>query len=110
MATTTEPSQIRKGDTPECWTREKVVGAPFLHFRSGTDRSYWCTKDGFVAVEICKREAVTPPLWYWRIRASRLQFTDESSIREEFTLVSMLDGALTVRQRLGQIAQFPLQV
>ena len=39
--------------------------------------SYWCTKDGFVAVEIGTHKAITPPLWYWKIHDGRLQLSDE---------------------------------
>jgi hypothetical protein len=52
------------------------------------------------------RSKITPPLWYWRIRDGRLQFSDGDSIKEEFTLLSMSRGVLTVRRRSGQIAKF----
>jgi hypothetical protein len=68
---------------------------------------YSCTRQGFVAVEIgTRRGPITGPLWHWRIHDGRLQFTDHSGIREEFTLLSMQHGRLTVRRRSGEIAEF----
>jgi len=87
------------------WTREKVVGLRFYLVDPVRVESYWCTKDGFVAVEI-GTQAITPPLWYWKIHDGRLQLSDEDSITEEFTLLKMDDGSLTVRRRSGAIASF----
>jgi hypothetical protein len=88
------------------WTREKVVGLHFYIVDSVRVEDYWCTKDGFVAVSIGTHKAITPPLWYWKIHDARLQFSDGDSIKEEFTLIEMRDGPLTVRRRSGQIASF----
>jgi len=88
------------------WTRDKVVGLRFYIVDPVRVESYWCTKDGFVAVEIGTRKAITPPLWHWKIHDGRLQFSDSDSIKEEFTLLEMRDGSLTVRRRSGKIASF----
>src|SRR6266436_97337 len=88
------------------WTRKRVVGLHFYLVDPVRVEDYWCTKDGFVAVTLGTRSAITPPLWYWRIRDGRLQLSDGDSIREEFTLLTMRDGTLTVRRQSGQIAHF----
>src|SRR4029077_4301392 len=87
-------------------TRAKVMGLHFYIVDPVRVEDYWCTKDGFVAVSIGTHKAITPPLWYWKIHDGRLQLSDSDSIREEFTLLEMHDGALTVRRRSGQIASF----
>jgi hypothetical protein len=88
------------------WTRDKVVGLRFYIVDPVRVESYWCTKDGFVAVEIGTHKAITPPLWHWKIHDGRLQFSDGHAIKEEFTLLEMRDGSLTVRRRSGEIASF----
>jgi hypothetical protein len=65
------------------WTPNKVVGLRFYIVDPVRVESYWCTKDGFVAVEIGTHKAITPPLWYWKIRDGRLQFSDSDSIKED---------------------------
>src|SRR5436305_13186122 len=76
------------------WTREKVVGLRFYLVDPVRVESYWRTKDGFVAVEICTHKAITPPLCYWKIQDGRLQASDEGSNTEEFTQVETDDGSL----------------
>ncbi len=88
------------------WTREKVVGLRFYLVDPVRVEDYWCTTNGLVAVTLGTRSAITLPLWYWRIRDGRLQLSDGDSIREEFTLLTMRDGTLTVRRQCGEIARF----
>ena len=91
------------------WTREKVIGLHFYVHDPVRIESYSCTRQGFVAVELGSRSSVAAPLWYWRIRHGRLQLVDESSVREEFTLLSMQRESLTVRTRSGKIVHFHYQ-
>jgi hypothetical protein len=91
-------------DTP--WAREKIVGLHFYVVDPVRVESYWCTKDGFVAVEIGTHKAIRSPLWHWKIHDGRLQFSRGGSIKEEFTLLEMRDGSLTVRRRSGEVASF----
>jgi hypothetical protein len=88
------------------WTRAKVVGLDFSLVDQVRIESYSCTKAGLVTVTLGTKDAVTPPLWYWRIRDGRLQLSDGDSIREEFTLLNIRDGFLTVRRHSGGIARF----
>ena len=88
------------------WTREKVVGLNFSLVDPVRIENYSCTKAGLVAVTLGTKERITPPLWYWRIRDGRLQLSDGDSIKEEFTLLTMRDGFLTVRRRSGEVARF----
>jgi hypothetical protein len=53
------------------WTRDKVVGLRFYIVDPVRVESYWCTKDGFIAVEIGTHKVITPPLWYWKIHDGR---------------------------------------
>jgi len=94
------------GQSPLRWTWDKVIDLHFHVHDPVRIESYSCTRQGFVAVEFGTRAAVTGPLWYWKIRDGRLQFIDSSSVRQEFTLLSMQRGLLTVRRRSGEIVQF----
>jgi hypothetical protein len=49
---------------------------------------------------------VVKPAIDWKIHDGRLQFSNSDSIKEEFTLLEMRDGSLTVRRRSGQVASF----
>jgi len=88
------------------WTRDSVVGLHFTLVDPVRVEDYSCSRTGTVAVTLGTRWEITPPLWYWRIRDGRLQFSNGDSIKEEFTLLSMRHGVLTVRRRSGQIAKF----
>jgi hypothetical protein len=95
------------GQPPLPWTREKVIDLRLYVRDPVRIESYSCTRQGFVAVEVgTRRGAIRAPLWHWRIFDGRLQFRDHQSIREEFTLLSMHRGSLTVRRRSGEIAHF----
>ena len=91
---------------PAQWTRDKVVGLSFSLVDPVRIENYSCTKAGFVAATLGTKERITPPLWYWRIRDGRLQFSDGDSIKEEFTLLSIRNGSLTLRRRSGEVARF----
>jgi hypothetical protein len=94
------------GQSPLRWTRDNVIDLHFHVHDPVRIESYSCTRQGFVAVEFGTRAAVTAPLWYWKIRDGRLQFKDGSSVRQEFTFLSMHRGLLMVRRRSGEIVQF----
>jgi hypothetical protein len=88
------------------WTTDKVVGLCCELVDPVRIENYAFTGKGLVAVTVGTKDRITAPLWYWRIRDGRLQLSDEDSIREEFTLVGMRDGILTVRRQSGKIARF----
>jgi hypothetical protein len=88
------------------WTRQTVVGLTCELIDPVRIENYSFTKDGLVAATLGTKKAITPPLWYWRIRDGRLQLSDADSIREEFTLLSMKNGVVTVRRRSGEVARF----
>jgi hypothetical protein len=88
------------------WTPEMVFGLHFTLVDPIRIEDYVCSKAGTVSVVLGTRSEITPPLWYWRIRDGRLQFSDGNSIKEDFTLLSMSENVLTVRRRSGEIAKF----
>lgn len=71
--------------------------------------NYAFNNKGFVAVTIGTKDRITPPLWYWRIRDERLQLSDRASIQQEFTLLGVRDGILTVRRQCAEIVRFRYQ-
>ena len=83
-----------------------IVGLHFTLVDAVRIEHYWCSEAGTVAVTLGTSSGITSPLWYWRIRNGRLQFSDGDSIKEEFTFVSMSNGVLIVRRRSEQIAKF----
>src|SRR2546421_180146 len=87
-------SAIRAGH----WTRGTVVGLHFTLVDPVRIEDYFCSKAGTVSAVLGTRSEIIPPLWYWRIRDGRLQFSDGDFIKEEFTLLSMSQGVLTVRR------------
>jgi hypothetical protein len=97
------------------WVRNSVVGLHIEIIDSTRIESYSCAKDGGVAVDIgtkrqitrqLTKETISTPEWYWRIHDGRLQLSDGSTIREEFTLLDMRNGFITARRRSGAIARF----
>jgi hypothetical protein len=91
------------------WTADKVVGLHCELVDPVRIENYAFNKNGLVAVTIGTKHQITPPLWYWRIHDGRLQLSDGDSIRQEFALLSMRDGILTVRRRSGEIVRFHYQ-
>jgi len=91
------------------WTPEMVFGLHFTLVDPIRIEDYVCCKDGTVSVVLGTRSEITPPLWYWRILDDRLQFSDGDSIKEDFALLTMSQGVLTVRRRSGEIAEFHYQ-
>src|SRR4051812_2979182 len=87
------------GQPPLRWTTAKAIDLHFHLHDPVRVESYSCTRQGFVAVEIGPRAALTGPVWHWKIVDGRLQFRDHRAIRQEFTLLSMQRGLLTVRRR-----------
>ena len=92
--------------SPAQWTRNMVVGLHFTLVDPIRVEDYVCSKAGTVSVVLGTRSEITPPLWYWKVRDGRLQFSDGDSIRQDFTLLNMSSGMLTVRRRSGEIAKF----
>src|SRR6516164_2806787 len=76
------------------WTADKVVGLHCDLVDPVRIENYAFSKNGLVALTIGTKEQITPPLWFWRIRDGRLQFSDGDSILEEFTLLGMRGGIL----------------
>ena len=92
------------------WTIDKVVGLRCELVDPLRIENYAFNNKGLVAVTIGTKDRITPPLWFWRIRNGRLQFSDGNSIRQEFTLLGMNDGILTVRRQSGEISRFHYQL
>ena len=91
---------------PVEWTHDTVIDLRFVLRDPKRIESYSCTRQGLVAVELGTRDGVMSPLWNWRIDDGRLQLVDDERVREEFTLIGMQDGTLTVRRRSGATAEF----
>ena len=90
----------------ERWTSDKVVGLYCELIDPVRVENYFLNRQGIFAFTIGTKSAFTAPLWYWRIRDGRLQLSDDDSIREQFTLLSMRHGILKVRKQSGEIAHF----
>lgn len=100
------------------WTRDEVAGLRMDLVDSKRIETYSCDKGGTVAVRIgikrkitseLTQETISTPEWFWKIHDGRLQFSDGSSIREEFTLVEMGRGLVRARRRSGEIVRFRCQ-
>lgn len=90
----------------ERWTSGKVVGLYCELIDPVRVENYFFNKQRIVAVTIGTKSSLTAPLWYWRIRDGRLQLSDDDSIREQFTLLNMRHGILTIRKGSGEMAHF----
>ena len=96
-------------DSKSRWTTDEVVALRCELVDPVRIENYAFNNKGLVAVTIGTKDCITPPLWYWRIRDGRLQLSDGDSIQQEFTLLGMRDGILTVRRQSGEIVRFRYQ-
>jgi hypothetical protein len=91
------------------WTTGEVVGLRCELVDPVRIENYAFNNKGLVAVTTGTKDRITPPLWYWRIRDERLQLSDGASIQQEFTLLGVRDGILTVRRQWAEIVPFRYQ-
>ena len=88
------------------WTRDFVLGLELILIDHGRIENFTFDSKRFVTATVGTKEALTGPIWEWRIRGNKLQIIDVSKLWDEWTLLRRDEHTITVRRTGGTVDRF----
>jgi hypothetical protein len=94
------------------WTTNNVTGLTMTLVDPTRYELFGFSGNGYVAVSFGTKDAITSPLYRWKLSDNRLQIYDEydedetNKIYADFTLVSLDSSSVVVRRHTGEVAHY----